>query len=146
MTRRIRRQRGLSLVEAVVALLILSLMLLGVSRLVIEQSRLVNLSRVDSQMWQIADSILEQRRLVQPLPSGGECATHESRCELALDPMRYSDSWPVSTSCPDCRLELILEAPSGLALTAAPFIRESVSVEWSVRGRRRSLRHGRIRS
>lgn len=134
------------MLEAVVSLFILSLMLLGGSRLIVEQSAVVAVSRLDSRLWQFADSFLEQRTLVRLDRDDPECPLDTLRCEQSLDPVDSLGAWPASTNCPGCRLTLILESPTNDTLAEAPFIRESLVVSWVDRGRRRELRHGRIRS
>ena len=146
MVRRSAAQRGSSLLEAVVSLLILSLILLGASRLVVEQSQVVAAARLDSQLWQLADSILEWREL-EPLASqSGACPADQARCELELDETLLGGLWPDSTNCPGCGLTVILESLTGELLADADLIRESIVVSWIDRGRRRQLMHGRTRS
>jgi Tfp pilus assembly protein PilX len=139
-------QRGSSLLEAVVSLLILSMMLLGASRLVVEQSQLVARARRDSQLWELADSVLERRGLAPLEIRNGACPTDQTRCELVLDPAALEGLWPDSTDCPGCRLTVILESLTGELLPDARLIRESIVVSWVDRGRRRQLTHARSRS
>jgi len=146
MVRRSATQRGSSLLEAVVSLLILSLMLLGASRLVVEQSHVVAVARLDSQLWEFADSLLERRGLKPLEIQNGPCPTDQSRCELVLDQTVIAGVWPDGGVCPDCRVTVVLDSLTGELLADARLIRETIIVNWIDRGRRRQLMHGRTRS
>ena len=134
-----RRQRGFSLIESLVALLVLSIGLLGISAMVGNSIRFTDTAAMQSQAVALAYDIADRIRANQSsvgsyVIAAGATISTPPDCYTAM----CTGAQLAQADLSDWKTRLAASLPSGDGSTAVSATEATITVQWDDRGQQRS--------